>query len=127
MTVPKLPYNFHDAGIASIMLGPRNEVTLLVGLDDPDLPPHHSVFIRFGGITNFSEVNSFLERVPRPKDPEAYWTRIETLEYDTQEHSKHNSLVFKLVLDDERQILIRCRNINTGKSHDIDSHHEAQS
>jgi hypothetical protein len=113
MTLPKLQYNFHDARVASILVGPRSEITLLVDLDDPDHPPLQGVYVRFGGITNFSEVVSFIERVPRPKIPDAYWTTIEALEYDTQEHSKHHSLVFRLALDAVGQVRIRCRNIAT--------------
>lgn len=127
MTFPELPYNFHDAGVASIQVGPRNEVTLILGLDDPEHQPHLSVYIHFGGVMNFSEVSSFLDTVPRPKVPEAYWTRIEMLDYDTQEYSKHNSLVFRLVLEYVGQILIRCRNVTTDTRQDVDSHDEAQS
>ena len=118
MTLQKLPYNFHDAEIASIIVGPRREVTLVVPLDDPDHAPHHAVYIRFGGITNLSEVTSFMERVPGPKVPGAYWTRIETLDYDTGEQSRENSLVFRLVFDQVGQVLIRCRNITTGTGND---------
>jgi hypothetical protein len=120
MTLPKLPYNFHDAGVASILVGPRREITLVVRLDDPDQPPHQVIYIRFGGITNFSEVVSFIERVPLPKTPDAYWTTIETLDYDTQEHPRHHSLVFMLVLDGVGQVRIRCRNITTSPGGDLE-------
>jgi len=121
MTLPELPYNFHDAGVDSIVLGPRNEVTLRVGLDDPNHPPHYEVYVRFGGITNFQEVSSFMDRVPRSKAPQAYRTRIEMLDYDTQESSTHGSLVFRLVLDGAGQAVIRCRNVTSGPSHDLNS------
>lgn len=121
MTLPKLPYNFHDAGVASIVMGPRREVTLVVGLDDPDYPPHQGVYIRFGGITNFAEVASFIERVPPPTTPDAYRDRIDALAYDTHEQSKHHNLVFRLVLDTVGEVRIRCRNVTTGPSSDLDS------
>jgi hypothetical protein len=116
MTLPELPYNFHDAVVASIVLGPRHEATLHVGLDDPDYPPYHEVYVRFGGITNYEEVSKFMERVPLPKAPGAYRTTIEQLDYDTQENSKHGSLVFRLTLDAVGQVVIRCRNITFGPS-----------
>jgi hypothetical protein len=119
MTLPELPYNFHDAGVDSIVLGPRNEVTLLVGLDEPGDPSHSNVYVRFGGITNYQEVASFTERVPGPKAPQAYRARIEILDYDTQENSRHGSLVFKLVLDAAGQVLIRCRNVASGLAHEL--------
>ncbi len=126
MTLPELPYNFHDAEVVSIALGPRREVTLLVDLDDPNHPPDRMVYVRFGGITNFHEVSSFMERVPRSKAPGAYRTRIEMLDYDTQEKSKHNSLVFRLVLDPAGQVLIRCRNVTSGPSDGLQSQPEIQ-
>lgn len=119
MALPELPYNFHDAGVDSIVLRPRNEVMLLVGLDDPSYLPHHQVYIRFGGITNYQEVSSFMERVPGPKAPQAYRARIEMLDYDTHEHSKLGSLVFRLVLDGVGQVLIRCRNVTWGLAHKL--------
>ena len=119
MTLPELPYHFHDAGVASIVLGPRHEVTLHAGLDDPNHPPHHEVYVRFGGITNYQEVSSFMERVPPSRAPGAFRTRIEELDYDTQENSKHGSLVFRLVVDGVGQVIIRCRNITSGPSHEL--------
>ena len=124
MTLPELPYNFHDAGIASIVLGPRHEVTLLVGLDDPNHPPHHEVYVRFGGITNYQEVSTFMEKVPLPKAPGAYRARIDELDYDTRENSKHGSLIFRLELDWVGQIVIRCRNVTSGPSHELPSQPE---
>ena len=111
MTLPELIYSFHDAGVASIAIGPRREATLIVGLDDPNYPPHHRVYIRFGGISNFSEVALFFERVPRPVTKDAYLARIDSLDYDPQEQSRHHNLVFRLELDMVGQLRIRCRNI----------------
>ena len=119
MMLPKLPYNFHDAGVASITMGPRREVTLIVALDDPAHPPRHGIYIRFGGITNFSEVATFLEQVPFPREHDAYRARINVLDYDPYEESRQHNLVFQLELDMVGQVRIRCRNVSTGSASSI--------
>lgn len=103
------------------MVGPRREVTLIVDLDDPNQEPHHRVFIRFGGITNFSEVATFLERVPYPKFQDAYRARIDNLDYDPHEPSNHHNLVFKLELDMVGLVHIRCRNVTIGPASNLAS------
>jgi hypothetical protein len=112
--LPKLPYNFHHVGIASLSIGPRRELTLVVGLDNPDYPPHYSVYVRFGGITNFAEVATFLAKVPLAKAQNAYRARIDSFDYDSQEPSKQHKQVFHLVLDMVGQTVIRCANITAG-------------
>jgi hypothetical protein len=114
VTLPDITYNFHDAGLASLVVGPRREVTLIVGLDDPSHTPHYRVFIRFGGITNFSEVATFLEQVPDPKFPGAYRARIDNLDYDPQEQSTHHNLIFRLELDMIGLVRIRCGSVTAG-------------
>jgi hypothetical protein len=114
VTLQEITYNFHDAGVASLVVGPRREVTLIVGLDDPSYAPHHRVFIRFGGITNFSEVATFLEQVPDPKFQGAYRARVENLDYDPQEQSTHHNLVFRLELDMIGLVRIRCGSVTAG-------------
>jgi hypothetical protein len=80
--VEKLPYNFHDAGLADVTPGPRREVLLAVNLDDLDFPSHFDVNVSFGGISNYPEVKRFLERVPPTAFPGAYRERIDFLDYD---------------------------------------------
>jgi hypothetical protein len=127
MVLPKLPYNFHDAGVASITIGPRREVTLVVALDDPTHPPHHRVYIRFGGITNFSEVATFLEQVPSPREQDAYRARIDRLDYDPHEQSGQHNLVFQLSLDMVGEVRIRCRNVSAGPDSSLDNETSALS
>jgi len=58
MPLPALSYHFHDAHLDDVTLGPRNEVTLILDLDDPR-QKQQRIHLRFGGITNFSEVRLF--------------------------------------------------------------------
>lgn len=125
MVLPELRYNFHDAGVTSITVGPRREVMMVVGLDDPTYPPHHSVYIRFGGITNFSEVTTFLERVPPAKAQDAYVARIDGLDYVPEEQSRKHNLVFRLAIDMIGQVRIHCRNITAGSTSDLGSRTDA--
>ena len=125
MVPPKLPYNFHDAGVASVKVGPRREVTLDAGLDDPAHPPHHSVYIRFGGITNFSEVAPFFEQLPLPREQSTYRARIDRLDYDPKERSMQGNLVFRLALDIIGEIRIRCHNVSAGPGSNLDNQADA--
>jgi hypothetical protein len=86
----------------------------VVGLDDPDYPPHYSVYVRFGGITNFAEVASLLAQVPQAKMQNAYQARIDSFDYDPQEPSKEHKLVFHLILDMVGQVRIHCSNVKAG-------------
>ena len=125
MVLLGLPYNFHDAGVASISVGPRREVMMVVGLDDPAHPSHHSVYIRFGGITNFAEVTTFLEQVPPASAQDAYSARIDGLDYDPEEQSRQHNLVFRLVFDMIGQVRIRCRNVTAGPTSNLGSQTDA--
>jgi hypothetical protein len=119
MVLPKLPYNFHDAEVALITVGPRREVTLVVSLDDPARSPRDGVYIRFGGITNFSEVAMFFEQVPFPREQDAYRARINGLDYDPHEESRWHNLVFQLEVNMVGAVRIRCRNVSTGCTGDV--------
>jgi hypothetical protein len=121
MVLPHLRYNFHDAGVTTVTAGPRHEVMLVVGLDDPTYPPHNSVYIRFGGVTNFAEVTTFLEQVPPAKAQDAYVARIDGLDYDPEEQSRQHNLVFRLALDMIGQVRIYCRNVTEGPASDLGS------
>src|SRR3954464_4146389 len=112
MALPELSYNFHDAGLISVELGPRREVTLVVALDDPGQPRHLNVRVRFGGISNFSDVEAFCARVPKPVAPCAYLTQVEELNYDSNSQSTHGNLSFALELEYVGSIVIRCRNVD---------------
>lgn len=92
---------------------------MVVGLDDPARPAHHLVYIRFGGITNFEDVTAFFERVPPLKAPHAYAARIDKLNYDPEEESRQNQLVFLFELDAVGRVQIRCRNIAVGPISDL--------
>jgi hypothetical protein len=67
--------------------------------------------MRFGGITNFAEVTTFLERVPPAKAQDVYVARIDSFGYDPKEQSRQHNLVFSLALDMFGQVRIRCRNV----------------
>jgi hypothetical protein len=107
----ELPYELHDAGIVDIEAGPRKEATITVGLDDPRFPPHQLVRVRFGGITNFSEVAAYFVQVPAPVQPDWYRARIEEFGFAPDKVSRANKLVFRLTLEYLGPLTIRCRNI----------------
>ncbi|MEO8285729.1 MAG: hypothetical protein ABI670_04790 [Chloroflexota bacterium] len=111
MALPEMPYNFHDAGLVQIAVGPRKELTLVVRLDDPHYPPRQKVTIRFGGITNLPEISAFIEQVPPIISEASYMARVDHLDYDAYEPSKQQSLNFRLELDMVGKLLIRCRNV----------------
>src|SRR3954453_23501321 len=112
MTLPALPYHFHDANLGGVTLGPRNEVTLILDIDEPR-QNQHRIHIRFGGITNFSEVRAYFGQLTPPVVPNAYLARVDQLDYAELEPSHAHRLIFQLDLDGYGKLLIRCRNIAT--------------
>lgn len=112
MTVPNLKYNFHDAGLAQVKLGPRKEAGLTVILVEPVAPNNHTVVIRFGGISNFEQVQDYFQKIEAPAYPDACLARIDDLSYDQKEKSLANKLIFNLELDRFGSAQIRCRNIS---------------
>lgn len=109
--VAPLPYNFHDAALASIRVGPRREVTLTVALDLPGRLGDHIAHIRFGGIDNFEEVRAFFGNLPPRPSTRAFIDRIAQLDYAKTEVSRPKKQVFRLELEAHGAITIHCRNV----------------
>jgi hypothetical protein len=111
MTVPALPYSFVDGGFAGAILGPRKEVTLELVVWNRANPEGFTVYIRFGGISNYEEVQGYIKRIPPPPFEDALY-RIEYLDYDTQEMPHAHELFFKLALEYCGSVTINCRNVS---------------
>jgi hypothetical protein len=116
MASNQLLYNFHDAALTDFTVGPRSEVMLILGLDDPKHPPHYSVSVRFGGILNFPEVTDYLTRIPPAASGDAYRTRVDNLTSVRYEHPRYRQphMVYRLELDALGSVLIRCSNFTVG-------------
>jgi hypothetical protein len=71
------------------------------------------VHVRFGGITNFSEVRAYFAYLTLPTLPNAYLAHVEHLAYAAHLPSYAHRLIFQLDLDGCGSVLIRCRNIAT--------------
>lgn len=121
-----LPYNFHDAGITHIILGPRHELTLFVDLDEPPSQSGQAVYIRFGGIKNYEESEAYVKKIPQQRSPNAYRARIDNLKHDHHTPQKQGHPVIRLELEGIGEILIHYRKVtsgqNTGSKHQKTSH-----
>jgi hypothetical protein len=111
MPVPTLPYLFVDGGFAGAILGPRKEVILELVVWNRANPQGFTVYIRFGGVLNYEEVQEYIKRIPPPPVEDALY-RIEYLDYDAQETSQAHELFFKLALEYCGSVTINCRNIS---------------
>ncbi len=110
MTVPPVPYHLHDAGLVRAAVGPRREATLTVVLDEPGATEDRLVHLRFGGIENFADVQSYFNGLPPPR-PEAYIARIDAFGYAPGELSRAHRRIYRLELDQLGVLTIRCRNL----------------
>ncbi len=100
MPLPNLQYRFHDSLICEVAIGPRREVTLRAILDEVFNPDHADVRVRFGGIADFGECETFFRQLQEGiATKEGIAWRIEYLHYDTKKHSKPGNLVFYLEVD----------------------------
>ena len=106
-----LPFNFHDAWLITVQLGPRRELTLAMALVLPGWVDDQRAHIRFGGITNIHEVRVFFSRVPMSSRPRAYEFRVYGLDYDPEEPPRAHRPVFRLTLEYHDELTIHCRNV----------------
>ena len=69
----RVAYNYHDAGLLGITIGPRHEVTLHVVLDpvwnDGSARECH---IRIGDIQNWEDAEAFFQQVPAARQADAH-------------------------------------------------------
>lgn len=103
-----LRYNYHDANLSGIKLGPRREVTLILELDDI---VGQVIHLRFGGIENFDEVNEFFTRILSAQSGHGHIARVDALNYDESTKSTTHKLVFGVELDGFSLMKVRCRNV----------------
>ena len=83
MTYRRTKYSFHDAQLEAYSVGPRNEVTLDIALDqvwNPDAPSIYT--IRFGAIRNMTEVEEFFCHLPQEAEDGGYLAEIIGIVYE---------------------------------------------
>jgi hypothetical protein len=109
--VTGFPYDFHDAGLAAVELGPRREASLTAALAMPGRMGNHLVTIRFGGIANFNEVEAFFAGVPAGSSSDRFIDRVYVLGYDRNELQRCDRRVVHLELETYGHLTIRCRTV----------------
>lgn len=115
--LPDLQYNFYDAWIYDVTLGPRREITVHLELW-PEGNNGHVVFqqssrfkvdVRFGGIVNLDEINAFFTSWVSSQN---YRNGLHYLAYDPLQLSKPDSLFLKFQFDRSgTELTIHCKNV----------------
>lgn len=113
--LPDLRWNFHDANLESVRLGPRREVTLRIVLYSIFYPGAPRVEVRFGGIFDSETVHKYFERIQIQggDEPDSYLARFDALHYDSKKASKPGDLYFFLQLDHYGALKIHCGSLQT--------------
>ena len=106
----RLKYEYHDAGVTGVRIGPRREVTLTAKLDHVVAGRDAVVNLRFGGIANFSQVEKYFGGVVADVG-ESYLSRIDELGYDESVPTTSSDLALRLEVDGCGGVQIRCRNV----------------
>jgi hypothetical protein len=108
--VRRLKYEYHDAAVTGVSIGPRREVTLTTRLDGRVAGREAVVNIRFGGIANFPQVGAYFGGVMAGVS-ESYAGRIDGLGYEEPALPASRGLALRLELDGYGGVLILCRNV----------------
>ena len=107
--IPDLKYNFHDALLEKVEIGPRREITLHIILYSIYYKGGPGVQIRFGAITNFDSVKSFFEKIVNEEcNGVRGYIRVDALQYDKRKESTAAKLFFYVALNCEGEINIHC-------------------
>jgi hypothetical protein len=108
--VRRLKYEYHDASVTGISIGPRREITLTAELDHC-VSGHDAVInLRFGGIANFAQVEDFFRGVIADLG-ESYVGRIDGLGYDESVASSSRDIVLRVDLDLYGTVQIHCQSV----------------
>jgi hypothetical protein len=118
MNLPELHYNFYNASIHSVALGPRHEATLAMELW-PQVNGKlarqwrrgegEHINIRFGSIDNYTEVMAFFGSW---EDNRNRSHGLHYLSYSSEKKSKPGNLFFEFEWDwTGDHFVIHCRNI----------------
>ena len=110
--LPNLKYNFHDAQLDTVKIGPRREITLFVTLYPIYYPGAPQVQVRFGEISNFAAVSKFFNQMTTGVDEEDSLERINALRYDQRKKSTANRLFFYCALDWAGEIKVHCAKLD---------------
>jgi hypothetical protein len=108
--VQRLKYEYHDAGVIGVRVGPRREVTITAELDRCASGRSAVIHIRFGGIANFAQVEEYFRGVMADVG-ESYVGRIDGLGYDESVASTSRDIVLRVELDLYGVVQIRCQNV----------------
>ena len=108
--IRKLKYEYHDAGVTGVSVGPRREVTLIAELDRCVSGRDAVIRLRFGGIANFAQVEEYFRGVMVDVG-ESYVGRIDGLGYDESVASTSRDRVIRVELDLYGVVQIRCQNV----------------
>lgn len=106
MNLNPVDHSFHDAWVERVSFGPRQEFQLFLSLgsarmSDPELP--EQAILRFGAVTNISEVQPSLDLGPDPI------CRIDQIEYTAVTSDK--SYQARVELDPQGVVIVKCRKI----------------
>jgi hypothetical protein len=108
MYLPEFRFNFHDALLCEIVLGPRYDVTMIIQLDPVWNVGSKHVRLHFSKIENHNVVSSFCETIKQVDGEDELSVTIDRLEYDPQTKSKANDLHLLVSLDGYGDIQIHC-------------------
>lgn len=111
----RLKYTYHDAGVTGVSIGPRREVTLTARLGHAVAGSEAVVNIRFGGISNFPEVERYFRGV-MAEVGQSHAGRIDELAYDESAPPGAGDLALRVELDGYGRIQILCRHVTEEES-----------
>lgn len=112
MELPDLKHDFYNAIVEEAHLGPRRELKLTLELwqGNQKRGEGKQATVRFGGIANFEEVESFFKSFDISR---SRWEGLHFLGYDLEHKSKPNSLFIRMQFDRTgNEVLIHCRHLS---------------
>ena len=121
--LPTLKHIYSWATVSSFEVGPRREITLFMKLWRSDILNRHEhkwqenrepatiVPVRFGGVENLEEVQTFFEKLETEITESCGVQLIYKFGYDEQK-SKSNEIYFRVYFENSgASIIIRCQNV----------------
>jgi hypothetical protein len=108
-----LQYEYHDAELLDVSIGPRHETTLTFDLYPIFYPDKPRVAVHLGGIFNFDSVTRYVGVIRQDSiDADSYKARCDTFQMDEKRPSKENDMHVFLELSPYGSIRIHCRHVS---------------
>jgi hypothetical protein len=112
--LPSLRYDYNDARIDDVSIGPRRELNLVMAVltwEGSTGRYVEGIKIRFGGIENFEEVSSFFARQPHEQ------SELASLAYSAHRKSKMGQLFFEMVFERiDARLEIHCSSLQISEA-----------